>query len=105
MQKYAKLCKYFMQNYAKLRKIQQNYANTLRKIAQNYANAVTQNYADITQNHENALRKITQNYANKFTQKLRKHFRFTQLDYADITQTLRKINYAIITHITQSLRK
>ena len=101
---YAKLRK-ITQNYAmlyaKLRKIQQNYANTLRKNTQNYSNDLRK----ITQNYANALRKITQNYANKFTQKLRKHFRFTQLDYADITQTLRKINYAIITHITQSLRK
>ena len=56
-------------------------------------------------NYANRLRKICRYYANTCTQSLRNHLSFTQLYYADISQELRNINYAIITHITQSLCK
>ena len=102
------------QNYASFTQIiyaaitqslRRKYANTLRKIRRGYANNLRNNYADITQ----CLRKITQrwlrtirnNYANVFTQTLRTFPMLTQLYYADFTQMIYAIHYALYAFITQ----
>ena len=96
------------QNYASFTQIiyaaitqslRRKYANTLRKIRRGYANNLRNNYAAITQ----CLRKITQrwlrtirnNYANVFTQTLRTFPMLTQLYYADFTQIIYAIHYAV----------
>ena len=94
-------------------------SRTLRKLTQ-----LTQNTRSLRKYFTQILRN---DFANKITQILRKCLHFTQIDYADITQILRKqimqslrilrivtqinyaditqINYAMFTHFTQILRK